>query len=37
MLRDLRLRGLATRSKCEAAGVASHDGVLSLLCSLKIA
>jgi hypothetical protein len=29
--------GLAKRSKCEAAGVASHDGVLSLLRSLKIA
>jgi hypothetical protein len=37
MLRDLRLMGLATRSKCEAEGVASHDGALSLLRSLKVA
>ncbi len=31
MLRKLRLRGLATRSKCEAEGVASGDGALSPL------
>ncbi|QFR23921.1 hypothetical protein LH991_15650 [Schleiferilactobacillus harbinensis] len=37
MLRKLRRMGLATRSKCEAEGVASHDGVLSPLRGLKIA
>jgi hypothetical protein len=35
VLRKLRQNGLAKRSKCEAEGVASHDGALSLLRSLK--
>jgi hypothetical protein len=31
VLRKLRRMGLAKRSKCEAEGVASHDGALSPL------